>query len=820
MSQASARSVPGSCRPSQVLVLLVAVLTGLVSLQTLGAQNARAAEPVPQMYQGPVFADAGPAPTEDKPQSKLWFNDGAWWALMRTSGNGPDGNPDVTIHRLMPNHTWQDTGTVVDGRAASTGDALWEGGTLVVASRVTSGTIQAARLTYDTGSDSYTMSAGFPKSVTSGSVESVTVARDSLSRLWVTYTDNDQVWVAHSTTNDTTWTAPFVVPVPDSQIASDDISAIVSFGGKVGVMWSDQDSQVIRFAVHPDTAADNTGWTMETALSGTRSADDHLNLKSLVEDDQGRVYAAIKTSLGDSSSDSSSDPSIRVLSRSSSGTWTATTAATVGEGLTRPQLALDATNRRLYVVMSTESGGNVYYRHSPLGASMSFTTRATLLSWPGAPLNDASTAKAPVTAASGLVVLASDDDETDRYYHAELALDGSVADTTPPTAPTGVTAVADTSSQVTVSWGAATDNVGVATYRVTRNGTVVSATVTGATSFVDTTVAAGTAYRYTVSAVDAAGNRSAESAAASVTTPAAPVGVPVAAFTATPAGGVAPVEVAFADGSTGGPTSWAWDFGDGSTATVQNPVHTFAAAGSFVVTLTASNGSGASAPVTRTVTVTEPAPLPGGAVTAGASTQAVSTANTTAVTIGKPAGVATGDVLIAQFTADGAPSVAAPPAGWSEVIAPLALSSAARVFVYYHVVADAAAEPASYTWQLSTARKWNAVMAAFRGVNTINPFDSAAATRVNGSTSRSVTVPGVTTTAPGAMLVGGVGIDSAATTVTPGTGWTEAAESSGAQTTELAHQARPTAGAGGTVTFTLSASQRAGGWQRALRPAG
>jgi hypothetical protein len=356
---------------NRTVALVVAFLLGLLTLQAVVAAEARAAEP--RMYQDQTFA-AGTSPTEDKPQSKLWFHDGFWWALMRTNVNGSDGNPDVTVHQLQSNHTWLNTGTVVDGRAASTGDAMWEGGKLYVASRVTNGNIQAARLSYNATTKRFVMDSGFPKAVTSGNIESVTIARDSLGRIWVTFTKPhptdatlDQVWVAHSTTNDTTWTAPFLVPVSDNVVRADDISAIVTFAGKVGVMYSDQQNQRVYFAVHPDSAADDTGWTLETALSGTRSADDHLNLKSLLEDDGGRVYAAIKTSRGDAAADPGSDPSIRVLSRSSTGTWTATTAATVSEGFTRPQLSLDATNKRLYVVMSTESGGSVYYRNSPLG---------------------------------------------------------------------------------------------------------------------------------------------------------------------------------------------------------------------------------------------------------------------------------------------------------------------------------------------------------------------------------------------------------------------------------------------------------------------
>jgi len=79
------------------------------------------------------------------------------------------------------------------------------------------------------------------------------------------------------------------------------------------------------------------------------------------------------------------------------------------------------------------------------------------------------------------------------------------ADTTPPTAPGSLTASQVTTSSVTLSWTAATDDRSVAGYRVLRNGTVLPGTVTGL-SYTDTGLTAGTAYTYTVRAVDAAGN--------------------------------------------------------------------------------------------------------------------------------------------------------------------------------------------------------------------------------------------------------------------------------------------------------------------------
>src|SRR3990172_2372266 len=59
----------------------------------------------------------------------------------------------------------------------------------------------------------------------------------------------------------------------------------------------------------------------------------------------------------------------------------------------------------------------------------------------------------------------------------------------------------------------------------------------------------------------------------------------------------------FTDQSTGTPTQWAWDFGDGNTDVVQNPSHTYNAAGTFSVTLIATNSSGCKDTFAQTVVV-------------------------------------------------------------------------------------------------------------------------------------------------------------------------------------------------------------------------
>ncbi len=105
-----------------------------------------------------------------------------------------------------------------------------------------------------------------------------------------------------------------------------------------------------------------------------------------------------------------------------------------------------------------------------------------------------------------------------------IVLDTTIAaaggDSTPPTAPTGVSAQATPGTPaVNLAWNASTDNVGVAGYTIYRGGSVLG-TVAGSTlAYSDTTVASLTAYSYTVDAFDAAGNHSAQSGAASLTTP-------------------------------------------------------------------------------------------------------------------------------------------------------------------------------------------------------------------------------------------------------------------------------------------------------------
>ena len=98
---------------------------------------------------------------------------------------------------------------------------------------------------------------------------------------------------------------------------------------------------------------------------------------------------------------------------------------------------------------------------------------------------------------------------------ASTALSVTTKDGTEPTTPTGLTAEVLTATQIALVWELASDNVGVASYRILRNG--VQTGTSTQPRFTDTKAVQNTLYRYQVVALDAAGNISAPSAAVEAT---------------------------------------------------------------------------------------------------------------------------------------------------------------------------------------------------------------------------------------------------------------------------------------------------------------
>src|SRR5215211_5218850 len=375
------------------------------------------------------------APTGQRPQSKLWFNDGIWWgSLYNKSGQR------FEIYRFnWAADTWATTGTLIDSRSKSSGDALWDGSHLYIMSAIPPGSggdnsILLMRYSYNSTTKMYSVDSGFPVTIISRNVEVVVMEKDTLGKLWMTYTyDNPSsgrsVYVSHTTTNDLTWITPYIIPLTGANnLNSDDISAIVSFSDKIGVMWSNQDTDSMYFGIHNDGDLDST-WTANPALQEPHYADDHINLKSLTADPSGQVYAVIKTSLNDVNPPTSGQPLILLLRLDNNGSWTRRTVWRVSDNFTRPIVLLDTQNRNIYAFATQEypnqTSGAIFYKQIPIDdPGAQFTTGV------GTPfmvfstdthINNPSSTKQNLNSSSGLLVIAGDD--TSRYYfHNKLML--------------------------------------------------------------------------------------------------------------------------------------------------------------------------------------------------------------------------------------------------------------------------------------------------------------------------------------------------------------------------------------------------------------
>ena len=102
------------------------------------------------------------------------------------------------------------------------------------------------------------------------------------------------------------------------------------------------------------------------------------------------------------------------------------------------------------------------------------------------------------------------------YTYLYGILTPALGDIIPPTAPV-LSGYVISSSQTSLSWSGATDDIGVAGYKIYRNGTLLTTVTT--TSHQDSSVVAGTTYSYNVTALDVAGNESSSSNSLSLSTP-------------------------------------------------------------------------------------------------------------------------------------------------------------------------------------------------------------------------------------------------------------------------------------------------------------
>src|SRR5215208_1337452 len=447
------------------MIRTIFALIALVTVVGFGSLSAPAAQATPTDvgYRDFSFGSGTGTPTAEKPQSKLWFNDGIWWGALWDPGSN-----DTHIYRFdWAAQSWTDTGTLIEPRHNSKPDILWDGSHLYTATAPSSTSTAdqkgyVRRYSYDATTKKYTLDSGFPAAVSNGTMEAIVLDKDSTGQLWVTYTQGNKVYVNRSLSTESSWGTSFVPSVKGTSVDPDDISAVVAFdrqtaAPQIGVMWSNQIDDAMYWATHKDEDPDDVWQASRTAVQGPSSADDHINLTSVQADSSGRVFAAVKTSFNDLSNANPNDPLILLLVLGQDilepgDNWESYVFGRVADDHTRPIVLIDEQNRNLYMFATApvSPGGTIYYKKTPLD-NISFEDQIGL----GTPfiksstdttINNATSTKQTVNSKSGLLVEASDN--TTKYYlHNTISLTGQT-DTTPPetTIDTGPTGTVNTSS--------------------------------------------------------------------------------------------------------------------------------------------------------------------------------------------------------------------------------------------------------------------------------------------------------------------------------------------------------------------------------------
>jgi hypothetical protein len=358
------------------LVLIFVVIYGLLFGNTVPVSASTPVEAGYRDFTYPNGVGGNSEPTGEKPESKLWWNDGYWWGSLWSSTGGA-----YHIYRLeLSSQDWVDTGVALDDRIDSRADTLWDQASqkLYVVSHIFAANAGAPapagergelyRYSYDSQAKTYALDSGFPIEITGGESETLVIEKDSAGTLWVTYVEDSKVMLNHSLNgNDLTWGTPYVLPGGGQEnVSSDDISSIIAYNNHIGVMWSNQNSpREMYFAVHPVGAQDDV-WTPVRAYG--ISGDDHINLKALESDNAGNVYAAIKTSRN-------AELIILLVCKNNinrcktESDWDAYTAYDGTYNPTRPILLIDLSNRELYLfTRSVEANGDqaIYYKKTSL----------------------------------------------------------------------------------------------------------------------------------------------------------------------------------------------------------------------------------------------------------------------------------------------------------------------------------------------------------------------------------------------------------------------------------------------------------------------
>ncbi|MDZ7639240.1 MAG: hypothetical protein U5J83_13480 [Bryobacterales bacterium] len=375
----------------------------------------------------PAFAVGVPSPTKDKPQSKLWFAHDSWWAWLPVAGGS-------SVWKRTADG-WQRQGHLdaplqgVPGQADVWADEESATAVLVAPERLAVVSLQwrQADQRYELATPPAVLRTP-PLPAGESGIESATIARDGRGRWWVAHNWQRGMFVRHSTDSTVgAWSAP--IAISTAKAAADDLCLIVALPGSIAVVWSDQAHDAVYFRQHDDGAPPETWKPIETASSGGKTADDHLN--AAVSED-GTLYLATKNSV-----DALGQPQLVLRIRHPNGAWAALPYAprTITGEPSRPIVLLAEGSQRLFLVHSVYGNDRERPRRDGIEGAhprrdwiawqvadrrrMDLSPAATPLLETATRLNNVTGTKALLPAGQPWIVLVSD--QRGRVFEAELA---------------------------------------------------------------------------------------------------------------------------------------------------------------------------------------------------------------------------------------------------------------------------------------------------------------------------------------------------------------------------------------------------------------
>ena len=332
--------------------------------------------------------------TAQKPQSKLWHDQGTWWAAL------PQGD-GVWLCRYADGQfePQKAPGPLKGTSADSQCDVVLHEKTLfVLAFDKASKEVPLHALAFSEGA--YQELPGYPVALQyPGGASTMTCDVDSKGVLWVACVDEKSEAAVQSLVV----ADPAAGFTPRQVLASTgryDVAAVAAFKGHVGVLWCHQKPQRLLFRAHRDGDPPDQWGPEEVIASEKGVANDHINLAA---DPAGNLWAVTKHQSGPKM------PPVQfsLRRRNASGKWDhAFHVIPPGQNRTRPVVVLDAEKPFAYVIYTdrmVKPWPILVRRVSLDDGKLGEETKVLAASHD---LNNATDCKTMVSEAAGLMVLA------------------------------------------------------------------------------------------------------------------------------------------------------------------------------------------------------------------------------------------------------------------------------------------------------------------------------------------------------------------------------------------------------------------------------